>query len=888
MHLLCITDASKQFDVSSKTLRYYENVGILNSTRMEDNKYRYYDDEAIERIKQILILRKMQISIKDIIRIYENQDMSTIVEVFVNRINTIDEQVGALSELKIITNEFLQSMLKKGISKISALPLLYEEMDKQLNMLEEDKTLSFDNISAVSEKFVKPLEPAIISLPAMRVISSYLQENPQESDTENFYQWVQTQSILTDEPGQHKRFEFQNTTNDVIIQCIPNDFQNDSKYYDYIFEGGLFAAANIYLDEDLGERFRSFVSCFDNNKYYQIDYTNEGNLRHCAMLENLISPDNKRELVSLLVPVKKRMADPILYDKPKEVTDISISEIESANPILWEINIPLDEMTQSHPNNSYFYINENGEAEFIGYIIRAVLNTNISVKLPFRVDIEFRQSGDGKAGMVFYHSDETGYRTGDIGSRGFGINMGNDNEHWVQAIRFSQPIFYDRFDFPERGAINIDEWNHLTWIVGEKHLAVFINDEIRYCGTNFPYMSLDLSREAAYPIVIGSIGGNDKKYFRSIRVSQLVETQKNKLKKGELTMITKQSNNIIPVIHRLVTDEYGENYWFNGCARYVMECLGEKDYDYWFFTGLTGDIFTQHYTYTNYSGDALSSYMLDENPKQFVKDTFNKCGYAATYISKQEILENTEMYLNTLITYIDKGIPIIAWGEPFGVFVGYEEYGKVLLCIIGNNNQPERIPLEKALQGTHGWVFVGEKKESVPLAQIYRNAIISIPQHFNVKTDTYCFGAEAFRAWARDIENGKFDNMSVEEFDTWAYYTNYVCVLATNSGGCQGFLRKAQELNPDFTFLEDIGKQYIITGLLWNGNYDTNDAFAVEYVKSHSDVVTDNLETIGGGFNITLKALQDKQHREKIASTIYKFADCMDEILRILSDNVLY
>lgn len=27
---------------------------------------------------------------------------------------------------------------------------------------------------------------------------------------------------------------------------------------------------------------------------------------------------------------------------------------------------------------------------------------------------------------------------------------------------------------------------------------------------------------------------------------------------------------------RLVTSEHGENYWFNGCAAYVMECLGEK------------------------------------------------------------------------------------------------------------------------------------------------------------------------------------------------------------------------------------------------------------------------------------------------------------------------
>ena len=28
----------------------------------------------------------------------------------------------------------------------------------------------------------------------------------------------------------------------------------------------------------------------------------------------------------------------------------------------------------------------------------------------------------------------------------------------------------------------------------------------------------------------------------------------------------------------------GQNYWFNGCMDYLMECLGESpDYDYWFF-----------------------------------------------------------------------------------------------------------------------------------------------------------------------------------------------------------------------------------------------------------------------------------------------------------------
>ncbi|MFY9380789.1 MAG: hypothetical protein WBI55_05740 [Eubacteriales bacterium] len=45
-----------------------------------------------------------------------------------------------------------------------------------------------------------------------------------------------------------------------------------------------------------------------------------------------------------------------------------------------------------------------------------------------------------------------------------------------------------------------------------------------------------------------------------------------------------------------------------------MECLGEKDYDYWFFAGITGDLFTQHYSYTNFIAESASDYMFEENP----------------------------------------------------------------------------------------------------------------------------------------------------------------------------------------------------------------------------------------------------------------------------------
>lgn len=896
MELIKITDLAPQLGLTSRSLRYYEEAGLIQSVRLPGEKYRFFDAANIERLKQIIVLRKMMIPIKDILRIYHSSDMSVVVEVFVGRIRQIDQEALALSELRRITDEFLKTMQKNGVKKISALPLLYEalinqELDQGDAEAEDRLSVSYEALSAVSAQLVKPVEPSIVRLPVMRVLSSRLKESPQASDTDGFWRWVQMRGLSPGHPGAHERFEFQSGADDVTMLKVADDFVNDGPYWDYPFEGGLFAAVSTYLDEDLGERFRALVSSFDNNPYYEIDYRHDGRLRHEVMLENLISPDEKRALVSLLAPVKKRLADPALFDRPVELSSdaITIEEIEKANPILWEVDVPLDKLTPI--NNPHYRVLDSGEVEYTGWISTRVLSTNVSVKLPFRVDIAYRIAGDderfgygdSEGSMIFYHGDDTGYFAGGgLGQMGFGVNMGNQatSDAWVtaptrqEALSFRQPVFRDLYSFPGRGRIKPGEYNQITWIVGEKHLAAIINGEMRYCGTDFPYMALDLSHEEARPIVVGS-NGQGMKYFRSIRVSQLAQTQKNKMKRGELFMITRQSNNTIPNLHRLITDEYGENYWFNGCAKYVMESLGEKDFDYQFFAGVTGDMFTQYYPLDHFRGEGVSGYLWLEDAKRFVEALFAKCGYAATYVPEKELQKNTQMYLQTLLSYIDKGIPVIVWGHggpPVGVYVGYEDYGKALLYVTGNNNQPERMTLEKALTADAdrggGWVFVGEKKEDRPLAQIYREAIFDLPRLLTMKTETFCFGAEAFRTWANDIESGKLGEMTLETEDYWALYTSYICGMATNGSCCHGFLQRAQELNPDMDFIEEIGKRYKRTAEIWNNDNG------------------EDLEALGGGFNVTLEVLQDENKRAKIAAKIREAAQCVDQVVEILKDHL--
>lgn len=104
--------------------------------------------------------------------------------------------------------------------------------------------------------------------------------------------------------------------------------------------------------------------------------------------------------------------------------------------------------------------------------------------------------------------------------------------------------------------------------------------------------------------------------------------------------------------------------------------------------------------------------------------------------------------------------------------------------------------------------------------------------------------------------------------DAWRMHTCYVCNLATNGSCCYGFFYKAQELNPDYIFLEKVKEQYRQLGRIWNNQNG------------------EDLEALGGGFNVTLEALQDKNRRSKTAAKIRECAGCMDEVVRILAENL--
>lgn len=66
MELISISQACEQLHTTARTLRFYEDQGLIESIRTGNEQKRFYDLHNLERIKLILFLRSLNLSIAEI------------------------------------------------------------------------------------------------------------------------------------------------------------------------------------------------------------------------------------------------------------------------------------------------------------------------------------------------------------------------------------------------------------------------------------------------------------------------------------------------------------------------------------------------------------------------------------------------------------------------------------------------------------------------------------------------------------------------------------------------------------------------------------------------------------------------------------------------------
>lgn len=112
-----ITEVCKMLSTTSRTLRFYEEKGIIQSTTVGTSSRRQYTEEQLSLVKNVLVLRTLGLSVKAIAELQNSgtdlkeavlskrAEIYASIESRVREINLLNEALSALESGKNIFNE---------------------------------------------------------------------------------------------------------------------------------------------------------------------------------------------------------------------------------------------------------------------------------------------------------------------------------------------------------------------------------------------------------------------------------------------------------------------------------------------------------------------------------------------------------------------------------------------------------------------------------------------------------------------------------------------------------------------------------------------------------------------------------------------------------------
>lgn len=119
-----VKEVSELTGISIRTLRYYDEIGLLKPTKLSESNYRLYDEKALETLQEIMFFKEMDIPLQTIKRILENPDL--------DRKEILLFQKAALEKKRNRLNGILELMddVMEGVNTMSFEAFNEKDIDK--------------------------------------------------------------------------------------------------------------------------------------------------------------------------------------------------------------------------------------------------------------------------------------------------------------------------------------------------------------------------------------------------------------------------------------------------------------------------------------------------------------------------------------------------------------------------------------------------------------------------------------------------------------------------------------------------------------------------------------------------------------------------------------
>ncbi len=321
--IVSISQVSKQFHVSTRMLRYYEKAGLFTSMSIPNYSYRVYNSDAVRRLQQILVLRKLRIPLKQIAIILDDDNQLKTLDMFLANLADLDEELTALNTIRDIL-KLIVSRLETSIRSKVRLDLLNDTklmeiicvLNPSKTNLKEEHTM--DQLVNASKVLEEKMEIRIVYLPPATVVAcQHIGENPEEVSGGKIYNFIKESNLPVLKPD-FRLYGFNNPSPKEgqavygyeFWVTVPENLEVGESYLKKTFEGGLYAAHCIKFG-DFNE-WEIFSNQLKENEEYEIDWRGSEGMGGCLEEElniysNILEGVNKVEQLDLLIPIKRRI-----------------------------------------------------------------------------------------------------------------------------------------------------------------------------------------------------------------------------------------------------------------------------------------------------------------------------------------------------------------------------------------------------------------------------------------------------------------------------------------------------------------------------------------------------------------------------------------------------
>ena len=139
--MLTVKQLSKLANVTPRTLHHYDDIGLLKPSRVGSNGYRYYDEQAVLRLQQILFYRELDMPLEDIKKIMGRRDFDALLALQGHR-RALTRQVSRLNRLIETVDETILHL--KGRADMSVDDFFKGFTDEEQEQYEKEAMQMYD------------------------------------------------------------------------------------------------------------------------------------------------------------------------------------------------------------------------------------------------------------------------------------------------------------------------------------------------------------------------------------------------------------------------------------------------------------------------------------------------------------------------------------------------------------------------------------------------------------------------------------------------------------------------------------------------------------------------------------------------------------------------